>query len=123
MSALPESVAIVDRGRGPQLSDCKLTVQDLLPYFKDSTPDTEILRWYPQIGQKELDLLRQYYVDHKEEVLALERQIAAEHDKLRKRYPPPNLETDGLSREEKLERLKQKAKQARQEGNGEHRSG
>jgi hypothetical protein len=31
---LAEPITIVDRGRGPQLSNRKLTVQDLLPLFK-----------------------------------------------------------------------------------------
>src|SRR5436309_7120454 len=78
--------AIVDRGRGPQLSTCKITVQDLLPSFKAGKSDAEVLAWYPQLGLDEVRLLRQYYLDHTAEVLEAEARIAAYHDELRRKY-------------------------------------
>ncbi len=118
-----EIVTIVDRGRGPQLSNRKLTVQDLLPYFKEGAADEEILRWYPQIGQTELDLLRAYYRDHTEEMLALERRTAAHNEQVLKQFTPPKLPTDGMTRDEKrawmLQRLSEKEKAER---NGVHDS-
>jgi uncharacterized protein (DUF433 family) len=103
-----DAVRIVDRGRGPQLVDRKLTVQDLLPFFKDGTPDGQILRWYPQICQEELDLLRQYYLDHNEEVLALERQVAAQNEQLRSRYAQPPSPQDDLPLSQRLAALRAK---------------
>ena len=32
-----EILGIVDHGRGPQLSSCRITVQDLLPYFREGS--------------------------------------------------------------------------------------
>jgi hypothetical protein len=117
------SPTIVDYGRGPQLSDRKLTVQDLLPFFKDGTPDAEILRWHPQIGQAELDLLRQYYTEHTEEVLTLEREIAAENEETRKRYPQPHSTLDGLPQEERLAILRARlARKLEERPNGVPRS-
>jgi uncharacterized protein (DUF433 family) len=118
-----EQVSIVDRGRGPQLSNSRMTVQDLLPLFKEGTPDAEILRWYPQIGQTELDLLRQYYRDHTEEVLTLEREIAAYNEEARKLYPRPPLPTDGMTTEEKRAWMLQRiADRKKPERNGVHGS-
>src|SRR3954447_18003482 len=77
---------IVDCGRGPQLSTCKITVQDLLPSFKAVKSDADILAWYPQLGPDEVRLLRQYYLDHTAEVLEAEARIAAYHDELKRQY-------------------------------------
>lgn len=118
MNTATEPVTIVDRGRGPQLSNRRLTVQDMLPFFRKEYSDEEILKWHPQIGQCELDLLRQYYVDHREEVLELERQIAAYHEELRKLYPPTPSRFDGMSREEKIAAMREIAERKRSERNG-----
>jgi uncharacterized protein (DUF433 family) len=111
---------IIDRGRGPQLSTCKITVQDLLPAFKAGRSDTEILVWYPQLGVDEVRLLRQYYLDHTAEVLAAEAEITAYHDELRRRYSRPSA-LDGKSPEEQRAYLLQKLAERRAtEANGVH---
>jgi hypothetical protein len=118
-----KSIEIVDRGRGPQLSDRKLTVQDLLPFFKEGTPDAEILRWHPQIGQPELDLLRKYYFEHREEVLTLESRIAAENEELRERYAQPSSHLDSLPLEDRLTAMRAKLAMKLEKGrNGEPHS-
>jgi uncharacterized protein (DUF433 family) len=99
MAETNESATIVDRGRGPQLSNRRITVQHLLPLFKEDASDAEILRWY-ELSKAELDLLRQYYRDHTEECLTLEREISAHMEEERKRFPPPPLPTDGMTRDE-----------------------
>jgi uncharacterized protein (DUF433 family) len=114
------SATIIDRGRGPQLSTCKITVQDLLPYFKAGQTDAEILPWYPQLGADEVALLRQYYLDHAAEVLAAEVEIAAYHDELRKKYHRPSA-LDGKSPEERRAYLLRKLTERRAtEANGVH---
>jgi uncharacterized protein (DUF433 family) len=115
-----EQVKIVDRGRGPQLSDRRITVQHLLPLFKEEASDAEILRWY-ELNKAELDLLRQYYRDHTEECLALEREIAAYMEQERNRYPPPPLPTDGMTQDEKRAWMRAKlAERKAAEANGVH---
>ena len=121
MTEIAEPITIVNRGRGPQLSNRKLTVQDLLPFFKSSAPDEEIFRWYPQIGKLELELLRQYYLDHTEEMLSLEREIAAYNEELRKRDSRPPLPTDGMTPDEaKAWMLRQIEERKKTESNGVH---
>jgi uncharacterized protein (DUF433 family) len=123
MSDTSEPVTIVDRGRGPQLSNRRITVQHLLPMFKEGASDAEIFRWYPQINQMELDLLRQYYLDHTEELLVTERKIEEYNVELRKRYPRPPLPTDGMTRDEKRAwMLQQLAQREKAERNGVHDS-
>ncbi len=79
MTEANERVTIVDRGRGPQLSNRRITVQHLLPLFKEEAADAEILRWY-ELNTVELDFLRRYYRDHTEECLALELEIAMHNE-------------------------------------------
>ena len=115
-----EAATIVDRGRGPQLSNRRITVQQLLPLFKEDATDAEILRWY-ELSTAELDLLRRYYSGHTEECLALEREIAAYMEAERKRYPPPPLPTDGMTRDEKRAWMRAKlAERKAAEANGVH---
>ncbi len=117
-----EPITIVDRGRGPQLSNRRITVQQLLPLFKEEASDAEILRWY-ELNKAELDLLRQYYRDHTEECLAAEHEINAYMEEVRKRYPPPPLASDGMSRDEKLAWMRTKLAQRKAaEANGVHDS-
>jgi len=40
-------IAIVDYGRGMQLSTKRITVQDLVPYFQGGSSYGEIIRWIP----------------------------------------------------------------------------
>lgn len=120
MSATGEPIVIVDRGRGPQLSNRRITVQHLLPMFKEGASDEEIFRWY-ELSKVELDLLRRYYLEHIEECLALERKIDARNEEERKRYPSPALSTDGMSRDEKLAWMRAKLIQRKaMERNGAH---
>ena len=61
-------IEIVDRGRGPQLSTSRVTVQDLVPYFQEGCSDTEIIRWVPTLTTEEIAVVRRYYHDHQREL-------------------------------------------------------
>ena len=118
---MSEPVTIINKGRGPQLSSMKLTVQDLLPQFKAGETNEEILEWYPQIGDIEVDLLRQYYLDHTEEVLADEVRIAGIYAELRKQYHRPS-ELDSVAPEDRKAYFDRKIAMRRAaEANGDHR--
>ena len=66
-------------------------------------------------------MLRQYYRDHTEECLAMEREIAVYMEEERKRYPPPPLATDGMTRDEKRAWMRAKlAERKAAEVNGVH---
>jgi hypothetical protein len=54
----PEIIIIVDRGRGPQLSTSRITVQDLLPYFRLGYPHKQIIREAMPRSASEMRLAR-----------------------------------------------------------------
>jgi uncharacterized protein (DUF433 family) len=61
-------IEIVDRGRGPQLSSSRVTVQDLVPYFQKGCSDEEIVRWIPTLTTDEIEVVKRYYRDHHQEL-------------------------------------------------------
>ena|SRR5688572_30140854 len=68
-------IEIVDRGRGPQLSTSRVTVQDLVPYFQDGCSYAEIVRWIPTLAAEEIAVAERYYRDHQTELDAEDRRI------------------------------------------------
>ncbi len=60
-------ITIVDRGRGPQLSTCRITVLDLVPYFQRGAAYEEIIRWIPTLSQGEIAVVEQFYREHQDE--------------------------------------------------------
>ena len=63
-----ESVQIVDRGRGAQLSTSRVTVQDLVPYFQEGCSYEEIIRWIPSLTAEEIAVVERYYREHQQEL-------------------------------------------------------
>lgn len=109
MSAMNTTEAIptiIDTGGGPQLAGHRIYIQHLLMNFKNGTPDAEILRWFPTINQAELDVVRQYYLDHTEEVLELEKRLDEQSIELQKKYAQPPSPLDGLPLEERIAAMK-----------------
>ena len=49
-----ETIEIVDRGRGLQLSTSRITVQDLVPYFQRGCSHQDIMRWIPTLTPQEI---------------------------------------------------------------------
>jgi uncharacterized protein (DUF433 family) len=99
---------IVDRGRGPQLSTRRITVQDLLPYYREGAGNDEIRRWLPSLSDEEIALLKEYIRDHYDEVLRAEQRIKEYHDRLRASQPAWTRASDHLSPEERRARLRDK---------------
>ncbi len=58
-------IQIVDCGRGPQLSTSRVTVQDLVPYFREGCSYEEIMRWIPSLSGEEIAAVQHYYQEHK----------------------------------------------------------
>jgi hypothetical protein len=96
-----ETLQIVDHGRGPQLSTCRITAQDLLPYYREGASNDEIRRWIPSLSDEEIALLRDYIRDHLEEVIQAEKDIKAYHDRMRAQQPAWTHANDALSLEER----------------------
>jgi uncharacterized protein (DUF433 family) len=63
-----ETIQIIDRGRGPQLSTSRVTVQDLVPYFQEGCTYEEILRWIPTLSADEIAVVAHYYREHQKEL-------------------------------------------------------
>src|SRR5947209_15345191 len=61
-------IEIVDRGRGPQLSTSRVTVQDLVPYFQEGCSYDEIRRWIPTLSHEEIAVVERYYREHQHEL-------------------------------------------------------
>jgi len=74
---MTREITIVDRGRGHQLSTCRITVLDLVPYFQRGDSYDEIIRWIPTLSHEEIATVEQYYRAHKEEFDEKDRQFRA----------------------------------------------
>src|SRR2546422_6542806 len=79
-------ITIVDRGRGPQLSTSRITVQDLVPYFQERCSYEEIMRWIPVLSPEEIQVVERYIEEHREEVMEQDRRIR-ERNATRKNSP------------------------------------
>jgi hypothetical protein len=113
-----ETLRIVDHGRGPQLSSCRITVQDLLPYYREGASNAEIRRWISSLSDDEIALLRDYIRDHLEEVLEAEKEIKAYHDRMRAQQPAWTHANEALSLNERHALLQKKLAQRKAGTNG-----
>jgi uncharacterized protein (DUF433 family) len=68
-------ISIVDRGRGPQLSTSRITVQDLVPYFRLNYSYDDILEIMPTLSVAEIQVVERYVDEHRNEVMEEDRQI------------------------------------------------
>src|SRR5438876_4928826 len=68
-------IAIVDRGRGLQLSTCRITVQDLVPYFQEGCPYDEIIRWIPTLSHEEISVVERFYRENQAQIDEKDRRI------------------------------------------------
>jgi uncharacterized protein (DUF433 family) len=113
-----ETLRIVDLGRGPQLSTCRITAQDLLPYYREGASNDEIRRWIPSLSDDEIALLKDYIRDHLEEVIQAEKDIKAYHDRMRAQQPAWTRGNDALSLEERRALLQKKLAERKEGSNG-----
>jgi uncharacterized protein (DUF433 family) len=112
-----KTIEIVDIGRGPQLSNSRITVQDLVPYFQTGSSYEEIMRAMPILSVEDIQTVERYVEEHKEEVMEEDRRIRAENA-LRKN--PPEVEKIlREAREARYARAEARRKQRQQEANGE----
>jgi uncharacterized protein (DUF433 family) len=111
-----ETIEIVERGRGPQLSTSRITVQDLVPYFQDGCSHEEILRWMPTLSAEEIAVVARYYRDHRaaldEEDKKIRAHVAEQIRLQRLRFPEE-------PREARLARMKETLRRRRKERIGE----
>ena len=113
-----ETVQIVDHGRGPQLSTCRITVQDLLPYYREGASNDEIRRWIPALSDDEIALLKDYIRGHLEEVVQAEKDIKAYHDRIRAQQPAWTHANDALRLDERRALMRKKLTERKAGPNG-----
>jgi hypothetical protein len=115
-------ITIVDRGRGHQLSTCRITVLDLVRYFQKGSSPEEIMRWIPTLSRDEIAVAERFYLHHKQEFDERDRRARERREEQirlqRSRFPEQN----GTS-EERLARLQQLLEKKRQEKNNEGHPG
>ena len=115
------AIKIVDRGRGPQLSTSRITVQDLVPYLQKQWSHEQIIEIMPVLTVEEIETVERYVQENYQAVMEQDRRI---RERAAARQKPPEVEE--AERQERLQRLddaRQAIRQRRQERNGDHASG
>jgi uncharacterized protein (DUF433 family) len=69
-----QRIAIIDRGRGPELAGTRITVYDIIPYLEKGWHPSSIALVY-DLSTDEVLTLIQYIEEHKDEVMAVHQQI------------------------------------------------
>jgi uncharacterized protein (DUF433 family) len=115
-----ETIEIVERGRGAQLSTSRITVQDLVPYFQGGCTHEEILLWMPTLTSDEIEVVERYYREHQavldEEDQRIRAHVAEQLRLQRLRFPEE-------PREARLARMKETLRRRQKERNGEGHPG
>lgn len=93
-------VQIVDRGRGPQLSTSRITVQDLVPYFQQNFTHEQIREIMPILSVEDIQAVEGYIQENLDAVMEQDRRIR-ERNAARQLLP----EIEEAERKERLQRL------------------
>ncbi len=83
------TIEIVDRGRGPQLSTSRITVQDLVPYFQRHCTNAEIREIIPILTDEEIAVIERYVREHFDAVMEVDQRI---RERAAARRKPPEVE-------------------------------
>jgi uncharacterized protein (DUF433 family) len=111
-----EMIRIVDRGRGPQLSSCRITVQDLVPYLNQNYTPEQIQEIMPVLTAEEIRAVEQYVRDNYVAVMEQDRRI---RERSAARQAPPEVaEAERQDRLARLEGARRRIRQQQQEYNG-----
>src|SRR5437763_14325934 len=117
---MKKELALVDRGRGLQLSTSRITVQDLVPYFQRGCSYDEIIRWIPTLTHEEIAVVERYYQENKDSLDEEDRRLRAYRDEQsrlqRLRFPDEDPD-------QRLARMKDLLQKRLQEKNGEGHPG
>jgi uncharacterized protein (DUF433 family) len=74
---MEKEITLVDRDRGLQLSNSRITVHDLVPYFQEECSHGEMIRWLPSVTDEDIRIVESYYRRHKDELDEYERRVRA----------------------------------------------
>jgi uncharacterized protein (DUF433 family) len=91
-AAMNSEPRLIDRGRGLQLSTSRITVADLVPYFRRGATYEEIIRWIPILTPQEIALAEAHYRRHKFELDEKDRRVMEHREEQTRlqhlRFPP-----------------------------------
>ena len=113
---MSKTIEIVDRGRGPQLSTSRITVQDVVPYLQRQCTFEQIREVMPLLTVEEFQAVEKYVQEHFQDVMEQDRRIRERAAARRK--PPEVEEAERQQRLERLEKARQLIRQGKQEPNG-----
>ena len=102
-------VQIVDRGRGPQLSTSRITVQDLVPYLLQNYGHEQILQIMPVLTVPEIQAVERYIRDNYDAVMEQDQRIR-ERNAARQN----SADVEEAERKEQLQRLEAARRSIRQ---------
>jgi uncharacterized protein (DUF433 family) len=71
-------VKCIEPGFGPRFHDTKVQLQHIIQLIRDESPDHEIIKWYPMLTARHLELIREYYFAHREEADAMDKHFKQE---------------------------------------------
>jgi hypothetical protein len=110
-----KEIVIRDRGRGPELSDVRITVFDVLPYLERGHHPTYIAALMG-LSTREVEALARYIEEHRDEVMAMNARILERIA----RGNPPEVEARLQQSRARLHALREELRKKRaQEGNHE----
>ena len=112
-------ITLVDRGRGLQLSTSRITVMDLVQYFRHGWSHEEIMRCLPTLTSAEIAVVEDYYRAHKMELDAEDDRVLEYREEQlriqRERFPMPEETTE--ERKARFREIIKKRQGANGEGN------
>jgi uncharacterized protein (DUF433 family) len=113
-------ITIVDKGRGPQLSTSRITVQDVVPYLQLKCSYDEIRRIMPVLSVAEIHAIERYVAEHYDDVMEEDRRI---RERNATRRNPPHVEELLRRSREKWPAIEEALQRyLREEANGDGRS-
>jgi NADPH-dependent 2,4-dienoyl-CoA reductase/sulfur reductase-like enzyme len=101
---MQKTIEIVDRGRGPQLSASRITVQDLVPYLRRHWSHEQIMEIMPSLTIEEIQAVERYVQENYEAVMEQDRRI---RERTANRKNPPEIEEILRRGRAKMERVRQ----------------
>jgi uncharacterized protein (DUF433 family) len=122
-----ETIEIVDRGRGPQLSTTRITVADIFYWLHRGDEWDEIHEIMPSLTRAEFDVVMEYVNEHRSELAEedrrfeeyQEKRIAEQHAR-GGIFAPPD---ENMTHDEWMARFREKLKKRQAEKNGEGHPG
>ena len=118
-----QTIEIVDRGRGPQLSTTRITVLDVFYYLHRGDDFDFIHRAMPTLTREEFDVVVDYVNKHREDLIEADRRAEAFIQRGIAEQKAKGLHWDfdeSIPLEEQIARLKEKWRRQIAERNGGH---